>query len=247
MDKWMGKVAIVTGASSGIGAAVATHLVQAGLKVVGLGRSKDRLEALSKLLNDKKGTFYPFTADILIENDVLTAYNWITENVGPVHILVNSAGIFKPSTLADCHLQTIKEMFDTNVIGLCVATREAIKDMRKNNVAGHIVHINSLAGHVVTKFSDLSIYTASKHTLTALTESLRQELNSIGSKIKVTSISPSFVDTNMIDPFNMKGTPNLTLLTPEDIADSVLYALSTPPNVHVHDILLHLQYYPFDI
>lgn len=90
------------------------------------------------------------------------------------------------TNLLEGDTETWKKILDTNVLGLCIATREAVKNMRENNVDGHIIHINSLAGHIVVNVPNLSVYTASKFAVTALTETLRQELNSIGSKTKIT-------------------------------------------------------------
>lgn len=79
-----------------------------------------------------------------------------------------------------------KTIFDVNVLGLCIATREAVKSMKENNIDGHIVHINSVVGHQVINYPGLNVYPASKHAVTALTETLRLEFNSLGLKIKIT-------------------------------------------------------------
>ena len=79
-----------------------------------------------------------------------------------------------------------KAIFDVNVLGLCIATREAVKIMKENNINGHIVHINSIAGHKLINIPGLNVYPGSKYAVTALTETLRQELNHLGLKIKVT-------------------------------------------------------------
>ncbi|KAF2886866.1 hypothetical protein ILUMI_19307 [Ignelater luminosus] len=197
MERWVEKVAIVTGASSGIGAAIVEQLVEAGLKVVGLARRKERLEELSKHLEGKKGKFYAYSADISKEEDILKAFQWVKDNLGPVHILVNNAGVTRVTNLTDGNTEFWKEVLDTNVLGLCIATREAVKDMRANNVDGHIIHINSIAGHYVPAFPNTNVYAGSKYAVTALTETLRQELNSIGSKIKIT-VSRKFIPSVLI-------------------------------------------------
>lgn len=120
------------------------------------------------------------------EQDIKAAFEWTKKNVGPIHILVNNAGSMGVANLIDGDTEIWKRTLDLNVLGLCIATREAIKDMRANNVDGHIIHINSIAGHYVPRFEGLNVYPASKHAVTALTESLRHELNSIGSKIRIT-------------------------------------------------------------
>jgi len=122
--------------------------------------------------------------------------------------------------------------------------------MRANNIDGHIIHINSINGHIVPNFPGLSLYPASKHAVTALTETLRQELNQIGSKIKITSVSPGAVATEiaknnhfLINEETIELTKNrfrtpAKALEPEDLADSIVYVLSTPPHVQVHELFI---------
>jgi len=245
MDRWKGKVAIVTGASAGIGAAIAEQLVEAGLKVVGIARRKERVEELAKKLQGKSGKLYAVKADVSKEDDILQAFKWVKDNLGPIHILVNNAGFSQDTTLIDGDTKKWRDVFETNVLGLCVATREAVKDMRANNVDGHIIHINSIGGHYVPNFPGLNVYPASKHAVTALTETLRQELNSVNSKIKITSISPGAVKTEFLDASGMVLTPELQeymkkgqSLRAEDIADAALYVLATPPHVQVHELMI---------
>lgn len=245
MNRWKDKVAIVTGASAGCGASIVEQLVEHGLKVVGLARRKEKIEQLAKKLEGKRGTLYALKADISKEEDILEAFKWVKENLGPVHILVNNAGIARASNLIDGDTKAWKEVFDTNVLGLTIATREAVKDMRANNVDGHIIHINSVLGHYVAHVPDLNVYPASKFAVTALTETLRQELNSFGSKIKVTSVSPGPVETEFPtanklftnDEFE-KFFKTIPKLQGEDVADAVVYVLSTPPHVQVHELML---------
>ncbi|KAJ8943907.1 hypothetical protein NQ318_019515 [Aromia moschata] len=240
MDRWIGKVAVVTGASSGIGVAIAEQLVEHGLKVVALARRKVRMDVLAVKLIGKKGKLYPIKTDITKEEDILNAFQWIKENLGPVHILVNNAGAGTPSTLIDGDTETWKTILQVNVMGLCMATREAIKDMKANNVDGHIIHINSILGHQVWPLPTLSVYPASKFAVTALAETLRLELNSLKSKIKITNLSPGAVDTEMV-PSEFKklirGDPNL-ILEPDQIADGVIYALSTPSHVQIQELTI---------
>lgn len=124
--------------------------------------------------------------DVTKEQDILSAFSWISANIGPVHILINNAGISLPSSLLDGKTEDWKSVLDTNVLGLCVATREAAKSMRENNIDGHVIHINSISGHSVTPLPNYNVYPASKFAVTALTETLRQELTRMESKIKVT-------------------------------------------------------------
>lgn len=108
---------------------------------------------------------------------------------------MNNAGSMTVANLTDGETENFKRTLDLNVLALCIATREAVKDMRANNVDGHIIHINSVVGHYVPKVKGFNVYPASKHAVTALTESLRHELNSLNSKIRITvsEICPSYV------------------------------------------------------
>lgn len=245
MDRWQDKVAVVTGASAGIGKQICEHLVAFGLKVVGIARRSSLIEENAKKLQGGKGKLYAVQADISKEEDILKAFQWITQNVGPVSILINNAGIFRSNGLLDGITSDWKDIFDVNVISLCVATREAIKIMRAHNIDGHIVHINSTCGHMITGPSYLHMYSASKYSVTALTETLRQELNSIGSKIKISGISPGKVKTNTFEANNIvvseevaEASKNYPELDPKDVADAVCYVLGTPPHVQVHDLML---------
>ncbi|XP_031353853.1 farnesol dehydrogenase-like [Photinus pyralis] len=246
MERWKGKVAVVTGVSSGIGESLAIQLVEAGLKVVGLARRKDRGEELGKRLKGKEGEFHFIQADISKEEDVLSAYAWIEKNLGAVHILVNNAGVALQTSLVDGDFSVWKQNLDTNVLGLCAMTREAIKSMKKNNVDGHIVHVNSLSGHRVLFHSNLNVYAASKYAVTALTETLRQELISLGSKIKISSVSPGMVYTEMVSDRPIDGlvAPDASghsLLEPKDVADTIVFVLATPPHIQIHDIQMRAR------
>lgn len=115
---------------------------------------------------------------------------WTRTNVGPIHILVNNAGWARTGSLIEGDEEATdvwRKVFDLNVLGLCIATREAVKAMKEGGIDGHVIHVNSVAGHYVPAvLKSVNVYPASKHAVTALTETLRQELAAAGSKIKVT-------------------------------------------------------------
>ncbi|KAK5638858.1 hypothetical protein RI129_013153 [Pyrocoelia pectoralis] len=186
-------------------------------------------------LKNEPGKFYSIQADVSKEEDILKAFEWVEKNLGTVHILVNNAGLRKPTNLIEGSTEMWKEMFDTNVLGLCIATREAVKSMKKGNVDGHIIHINSTVGHKVIYMPQSNVYPASKFAVTALTETLRQELNSIGSKIKITSISPGTVDSEFRKALGEIDCPKIQS---KDVADAVLFVLGTPPHVQVHELII---------
>ena len=134
------------------------------------------------------------------------------------------------------------ETLDVNVIALCICTREAINLMRKlNNDSGHIVHISSMSGHRVP---GSGMYSASKFAVRALTEGLRQELRADQSAIRISSISPGFVETEFAEKYSGSAEAaqqvysQFPVLQPKDIANGVGYILSQPDYVQVHDLLL---------
>lgn len=120
------------------------------------------------------------------EEDILNAFQWTKEHVGPVHILVNNAGLGKNSSVLSSTTEMWNEIFHVNVIGLCIATREAIKEMKNNGIRGHVININSVLGHYIYDIEFANLYPASKHAVTVLTETIRLELRNQNSKIKIT-------------------------------------------------------------
>lgn len=241
----MGKVAVVTGASSGIGAAIAQELARAGLRTVGLARRVDRVEALKGSLPvQAAGRLHAFKCDITNEEDILRAFRYVAENFGGVDVLVNNAGIARDCTaLMSGNSRDIREIFDTNVLGLIMCSREAFQSMKSRGSDGHIIHINSVAGHHVLDIPRQSVYSPSKFAVTALTETMRTELRIEGTKIKVTSISPGLVKTEILD--EIPSVSHLPMLLPEDIANAVLYVLGTPPRVQIHELTIRPVGEPF--
>lgn len=143
------------------------------------------MEELSNQLKTQPGHFHPIQCDVTIEAEIVEAFKWATTNLGPISILVNSAGVFEAVELTKDESQKIRSLFDVNVISLSVATREATKSMLTNAIDGHVIHISSMAAHEV--YLGISgAYCASKFAVRALTEALRKEFNQIGSKTRIT-------------------------------------------------------------
>ena len=157
------------------------------MQVVGVARRKHLIEDLAKTITKGSGKIYAFQGDLTKEEDIINAFKWTTENVGPLDYLINNAGLGRfNDTFVDFPTEDFKTVLDTNVLAVAVASREAIKIMTENNIAGHIVNVSSVAGQKVPNVPGFHIYVASKHALTAFSESLRLELVRNGSKIKVT-------------------------------------------------------------
>lgn len=141
---------------------------------------------MANSLSGKKGQFYPFQADFSKEEDILKTFSWTKQNVGPLHIIVNNAGIFRPANFLDFKTENAKAIFDLNVLGLSIACREALNVFKENDINGHIININSLAGHWIFDMDTIPFYNASKYAVTALTESLYLEIKRLKLATKVT-------------------------------------------------------------
>jgi len=249
MKRWEGRVALVTGASSGIGAAICRQLVEKGMRVVGAARSHSKIQALADELSGHKGTLTAIRCDISKDVDVKNLFATIKQKFGGVDLCINNAGLDSFSPLMDGESDKWRAMLDVNVIGLSNCTREAIASMKERNVDdGHIVHISSIAGHSVFNPSMISaMYTASKYAVNALTEGLRQELRNAKSNIRVSSVSPGLVETGFLGvqqnisedkSKEIVGSFGWTPLQASDIADAVLYMLAAPPRVEINNIII---------
>ncbi|XP_049800286.1 dehydrogenase/reductase SDR family member 11-like [Schistocerca nitens] len=141
MERHAGRVALVTGANSGIGAATARALLRRGLEVVGLDKRIDRVQVAPEL-KDAPGTFYPLQCDVSCEENVLRAFKWIKENLGGVDVLINSAGICRENLPTSNPWTEWQHTLDVNVLGLSVCTREAVQSMLDRGVDdGFVIHI----------------------------------------------------------------------------------------------------------
>lgn len=240
MERWKGKVALVTGASSGIGRATVRRFASHGMKLAIAGRRDDRLRAL---IDELPGTeVLAHRTDLRDESSIDALFTAVRERFGGVDVLVNNAGLGFDAPLVSGSTAEWREMLDVNILALCVCTREAIRDMRVRGDAGHIIHVSSMAAHRVPHQS--GVYSATKFAVRSLTEGLRQELRSLGSGIRVTSISPGFVETEFAERYHASAEiaqqtySRYKVLEDVDVADAIVFALGAPPHVQVHDVLL---------
>ncbi|XP_034257041.1 11-beta-hydroxysteroid dehydrogenase-like 6 [Thrips palmi] len=244
MERFAGRVAVVTGASSGIGACIASDLAKAGMVVVGVARRKDRLQDLAASLKacGATGRLEAVQADLSSVEEVRRVFQWVEDNLGGVSVLVNNAAIAIQKSVQDMDLADIQSIVATNVTSVTVGCKEAIESMKKHGIKdGHIININSVAGHVVinTPHLSISLYSATKHAITALCKGLRFDVQRIaGFKIRVTSLSPGAVDTDMVPEEFAKTLPPDMLLRPADISNGVLYALSCPSSVEITELTI---------
>ncbi|WAR23833.1 DHR11-like protein [Mya arenaria] len=254
MERWEGRVALVTGASSGFGEDIAKRLTELGMKVIGCARNIDKIQALADDLKDAKGSLTAIKCDVSKEEDVLAMFEQIKKEYGGVDVCVNNAGLSHDAPLLSGATDQWRNMFDVNVIGLMTCSREAYKSMKERGVDdGHIILIGSMSAHrVVPDAPSIHCYAATKFAVKAITEGLRNELYAAKTHIRVTHISPgpAWTDFNnrmyKDEPEKIKGMwKGVETLTCEDIADSVVHALSAPGRVQIHDILIRPTEFKF--
>lgn len=244
MDRYKGKVALVTGASSGIGAAIVRRLAGAGMHIVMCARRTDRLQALADEVEALGVRCVAVTADLRHETEVLKVIIAARSAFGGVDVLVNNAGLGREAPLLDGATDHWRVMLEVNVLALSIFTREAVADMRARGDDGHVIHLSSMAGHRMPKSPTGAFYAATKHAVKALTEGLRRELWHAGSNIRVTAISPGFVETEFAAVFRDDPTApaqaygQFACIQADEIAGLVVNALAQPPHVQIHDILL---------
>lgn len=245
MQKFYGKVAVVTGAAGGIGADICKELVRHGMIVCAFSPKVDKVERIRATLFDVPGQLRPVNCDIRDEDAVKGSFDWINRTYGRVDVLVNSAEEISDSLLLDeGNTKDMLNIMHTIIIGTCLCTREAVKVMRKANVKGHIVNINSIFGHKINMSVPgvrpiNGMFPACKYAVTAITECVRQELIYLQSDVKISSISPGLVDTDI----TTQATSNEMLtampkLQPRDVADALIYIITRPESVQIHDIIL---------
>lgn len=176
MEKWSGKIAVVTGASAGIGAAMVKDLAKIGVIVIGLARRPEKIEEIAKELGKISGQIHACKCDVSDVQSIKEAFKWIEDKFGIIHILVNNAGVIKNIKILTDEDVTdkINEIINTNFSGLVHVTREAFQLMKKSNDYGLIVNINSNAGHKIsfpmsTNMSH-NVYHGTKFAVTATSE-----------------------------------------------------------------------------
>ncbi|CAK8694742.1 dehydrogenase/reductase SDR family member 11-like [Clavelina lepadiformis] len=242
MESWIGKVALVTGASAGIGAAIVKKLVENGMEVVGCARNLTELNEIATKVNKAgPGHMYPYKCDLVDENQILAVFEYIKKQFGTIHICINNAAVCYHTPMVSADTEHLKEMINVNILALCIATREAITLMKNTNVDdGHIVNINGNAGH---KICFETFYSATKYAVTALTEGLRQELRAANSRIRATAISPGLVKTELMYRMHKDDSRSVDelyatkpSLQPDDVANAVSFAITSPSHVEINDM-----------
>ena len=232
------RIALITGATSGIGEATARLLSKNNFNLILCGRRKERLNDLQKELSIETQVT-TLTFDVRDRNAVEETLRSLSDDWKKVDVLINNAG--NAHGLAPVYTGDVDDwdaMIDINVKGLLYVSREVVPGMTERK-SGHVINIGSIAGKEV--YPNGNVYCASKFAVDALTKGMRMDLNQFG--VKVTSIHPGLVETEF-SVVRFKGDKQkasqvykgITPLTGKDIADIILYTLSAPPHVVLADI-----------
>ena len=228
-----GKVAIVTGASAGLGVDFSRELVKKGAHVYGLARTKSKMDDLQTELG---ALFHPVAVDVRDEDQVAAAIQQAVDEQGRIDVLVNNAGLGKFGPVDAMPLDQWDVQMDTNLRGVFLCTKAVLPAMKAQNVSsgfgGHVVNIASVAGLVGNP--NLTAYNATKFGLRGFSEALMKEVRNDG--IKVTCIYPGSVATNFSSVSGSSGSPNP--MQSIDIALTLLHVLETPDNYLISEVMM---------
>jgi short-subunit dehydrogenase len=217
-----GKIAVITGASSGIGALMAQQLSLQGAVPILMARSEEKLSEVAKSLNGRPHAVYRL--DVTASEQVVDVMQQVFDRYGRIDILINNAGYGVFDTFVDASLDEIESMMNVNYMGTVRCTKAVLPHMLKAG-SGHIVNIASMAGKIGSAKS--TGYSATKHAVLGFTNSLRQELTGTG--VYLTAINPGPVDTPFFDKADPTGNyvKNIQwfMLKPEQVAGKVLRAI----------------------
>ena len=234
-----GKVVAITGASSGIGAAIALHLAGRGAKVVLGARRSARLEDLAARIVAKGGEAAVTAVDVRRRGDLLSLVELATGRFGQLDVMVNNAGISRLSRLDELRVEDWDEMIDVNLKGVLYGIAAALPVFRRQG-GGHVVNIVSTSGLKIVPTQ--GVYAATKNAVRTLSEALRQEA---GASLRVTGISPGFVRTELASSIEdaairtvIASRMEAIAISPDAVARAVAFAIEQPGDVDVGDIVV---------
>jgi NADP-dependent 3-hydroxy acid dehydrogenase YdfG len=241
MKRLDGRIALVTGASSGIGEATALALAEAGAKVAVVARRRDRLETLASRLAPLGAEPLVLDADLLDEHAAQQVVHAAERHFGRLDILVNNAGVMYLEPVAEADLGRWRRMLELNVLSLIASTQAALAGMRARR-DGHIVNVSSTAGRIANP--NAAAYSATKFGVVAFSEALRREV--YADNIRVSVIEPGVVQTELRDHIGHAATQanlnawanSMRQLQSEDVADAIVFCVSRPSHVNINEILM---------
>lgn len=236
-----GRIALVTGASSGIGEATALALAEAGARVAIAARRRDRLEALAARLAALGAEPLVLVADLADESEAQRIVAETEAHYGRLDILVNNAGVMYLEPVEQADLGRWRHMLELNVLGLIASTQAALPGMRERR-DGHIVNISSTAGRVANP--NAAAYSATKFGVVAFSEALRREVYQ--HNIRVSVIEPGVVETELRDHIGHAGVKanlnawadSMRQLQGGDVAEAIVFCVSRPAHVNINEVLM---------
>ena len=240
MNHLKNKTVIVTGASSGIGAATATALAREGAHVVLAAQNRERLDAVVEQIVRDGGTATARVSDVTDRNDATALARFAKDTYGSVDILVNNAGLMLFSYWSDLAVDDWEAMIDTNIKGYLYSIAGVLPVMLEHG-SGQILNMDSVAGHQVDAAA--GVYSSTKFFVQAMTESMRKDLG-VNHNIRVNTVSPGVIDTGWADKVNdVEGRKtaqklNEIAIASDDVANAVVYALNQPENVTINDLII---------
>jgi NADP-dependent 3-hydroxy acid dehydrogenase YdfG len=234
-----GKVIIITGASSGIGEAVAKHLTSLGALVSLAARRKENLDKLVKEIKASGGQAISFVTDVTKREQVEALVKGTVDAFGRLDVMFNNAGLMPLSRLENLHFDEWEKMIDTNIKGVLYGIGAALP-VFKEQMSGHFINVSSVAGHRVGPGA--AVYSATKFAVRAISEGLRQEVKPYN--IRTTIISPGAIKTELPDTITddkIRGALQNVLdvaISPDSIARAVAYVVEQPEDYDVNEIIL---------
>ena len=240
MNHIQNKTAIVTGASSGIGAATVKALLDKDVNVVAVAQNIERLNAFVEPLKEAGYNISGYSASVADLDSMKAVADFAVKTYGSVDILVNNAGLMLFSYWEDVAIDDWNKMVDVNIKGYLNGIAAVLPQMMKQK-SGHILNMASVAGHQVDVAA--GVYSASKFFVQAMTESMRKDLG-VRHGIRANTVSPGVINTGwadkVSDPEGRKAAQELNkiAISSEDVADAVIYALNQPENVTVNDLII---------
>jgi len=238
MQPLAGKVAIVTGASRGIGKAISILLAQSGSRVVLAARSEPQLKSVREEISSQNGEAMVIPTDLTVDKEMEQLVQQTLKEWGSVDVLINNAGLGKVAPVVKAKVSDWDETFRVNLRAPMFLSKLVLPTMMERG-EGSIINISSVSGK--SGEANGSAYSASKFGLIGFTQSLYEEVREYG--IRVAAICPGFVDTPLIP--QMRRMDRSKMIRPEDIAQTVLFVLTSPPTACPVEITVRPQRTPF--
>ena len=237
------KVVIITGASSGLGEAVAKDLAANGAKIVLAARREDKLKKIQQSICEAGGNAVYYVTDVTKKEQVSAMADFALKQYGQIDVLVNNAGTMPGSFLYKNNTDEWDQLIDINIKGVLYCIGVVLPHMRDRK-SGHIINISSTAAHE-SPIPGVTVYYATKNAVKVISDGLRREEALAGSNIRVTNISPGAIDTDLkytvTDPEMKKGVMaaySQSTLSPEEMAHAIHFAISEEINISVNEIIV---------